>query len=308
MVNLNDIQVFVCVAENKGFSAASKSLEISPAVASAAIKRLEQALNVQLFVRTTRSLSMTQAGLLYLDHAKTALNAIQQGESAIALNQGEISGRLSISLPSDLGRGFLRSALNVFHDLYPKLEMKVMPTDHISDLYKLPVDVAIRYGVPSDSSLYATPLVSNNHRVVCASPEYFQQYGKPLMPDDLSQHHCLCFLLNDVVHNKWQFGHAHDRQTVAVSGNKVSDDGDMVRQWAVNGKGVAYKSRLDVLDDIRSGKLELALEDYATEPAPLNLMTAQKISAMPATHALHTFLAQAFQDYLSDITSDKLTK
>ena len=305
MVNLNDIQVFVCVAENKGFSAASKSLEISPAVASAAIKRLEQALHVQLFVRTTRSLSMTQAGLLYLEHAKTALNAIQLGESAIALNQGEMSGRLSISLPSDLGRGFLRRAINAFHDLYPKLEIKMMPTDRLSDLYKLPVDVAIRYGIPSDSSLYATPLVSNNHRVVCASPDYFEQHGKPSKPDDLSQHHCLCFLLNDVVHNKWQFGHAHDRQTVAVSANKVSDDGDMVRQWAVDGKGIAYKSRLDVLDDIRAGKLELVLEDYATEPAPLNLLTAQKMSAMPATQALYTYLVQAFQEYLSDVPPDR---
>jgi DNA-binding transcriptional LysR family regulator len=305
MVNLNDIQVFVCVAENKGFSAASKSLEISPAVASAAIKRLEQALHVQLFVRTTRSLSMTQAGLLYLEHAKTALNAIQLGESAIALNQGEMSGRLSISLPSDLGRGFLRRAINAFHDVYPKLEIKMMPTDRLSDLYKLPVDVAIRYGIPSDSSLYATPLVSNNHRVVCASPDYFEQHGKPSKPDDLSQHDCLCFLLHDVVHNKWQFGHAHDRQTVAVSANKVSDDGDMVRQWAVDGKGIAYKSRLDVLDDIRSGKLELALDDYATEPAPLNLMTAQKMSAMPATQALYTYLVQAFQEYLSDVPPDR---
>jgi DNA-binding transcriptional LysR family regulator len=305
MVNLNDIQVFVCVAENKGFSAASKSLEISPAVASAAIKRLEQALHVQLFVRTTRSLSMTQAGLLYLEHAKTALNAIQLGESAIALNQGEMSGRLSISLPSDLGRGFLRRAINAFHDVYPKLEIKMMPTDRLSDLYKLPVDVAIRYGIPSDSSLYATPLVSNNHRVVCASPDYFEQHGKPSKPDDLSQHHCLCFLLNDVVHNKWQFGHAHDRQTVAVSASKVSDDGDMVRQWAVDGKGIAYKSRLDVLDDIRAGKLELVLEDYATEPAPLNLMTAQKMSAMPATQALYTYLVQAFQEYLSDVPPDR---
>ncbi len=308
MVNLNDIQVFVCVAENKGFSAASKSLEISPAVASAAIKRLEQALNAQLFVRTTRSLSITQAGTLYLAHAKTALNAILKGESAIALNQGEMSGRLSISVPSDLGRGFLRRAINAFHDVYPKLEIKMMPTDRLSDLYKLPVDVAIRYGVPNDSSLYATPIVSNNHRVVCASPAYFQQYGKPVKPDDLSQHHCLCFLLNDVVHNKWQFGQAHDRQTVAVSGNKVSDDGDMVRQWAVDGKGIAYKSRLDVLDDIRAGRLALALEDYSTEPAPLNLMTAQKISAIPATQALHFYLVQAFQEYLSGVTPDNLPK
>ncbi|MDO8960831.1 MAG: LysR substrate-binding domain-containing protein [Methylophilus sp.] len=308
MVNLNDIQVFVCVAENKSFSGASKTLEISPAVASAAIKRLELSLKTQLFVRTTRSLSITQAGLLYLKHAKNALDAIRSGESAIALNQEEISGRLSISLPSDLGRGFLRRTLNAFHRLHPKLEIKVTPTDRISDLYKSPVDVAIRYGVPSDSSLYATPLVSMNQRVVCASPKYFQHHGKPSTPDDLTQHRCLCFLLNDVVHNKWQFGYAPEIQTIAVSGNKVSDDGDMVRQWAVDGEGIAYKSRLDVLDDIRAGKLEMALENCATEPAPLNLITAQKISATPATQALHSFLVQAFEDYLSDRQQMQLPK
>lgn len=298
MVRLDDVQIFVQVAEQGGFTAASKSLEISPAVASVAIKRLEQSLNTALFVRTTRSLSMTEAGQLYLEHAKSALQAIKQGEAAIALNQGDINGRLSVSVPSDLGRGMLRIALNAFQRLHPNLTIKSMPSDRIFDLYKMPVDVAIRYGTPGDSSLYAIPLVSDNYRVVCASPEYFKQYGQPQRPEDLSHHQCLCFMLNDVVHNKWQFGTTDDKQIVTVSGKKVSDDGDMVRQWAVDGEGIAYKSRLDVLGDVRAGRLMLALEDYTTEPVPLHFITAQRVSTMPAAHALLDYLNSTFKDYL----------
>lgn len=300
MVRLDDIQIFVQVAEHGGFTAASKSLEISPAVASAALKRLEQSLNTTLFVRTTRSLSMTQAGQLYLEHAKTALQAVKQGEAAIALKQGDINGRLSVSVPSDLGRGMLRSVFNAFQRLHPGLTLKMMPNDRILDLYKMPVDVAIRYGTPGDSSLYAIPLVSDNYRVVCASPEYFRQHGKPQRPEALSHHQCLCFMLNDVVHNKWHFGTVHDKQIVTVSGNQVSDDGDMVRQWAVDGEGIAYKSRLDVLGDVRAGRLMLALEDYTTEPAPLHFITAQRVSTMPAAHALLDYLNIAFKDYLAN--------
>lgn len=299
MVRLDDIQIFVQIAEHGGFTAASKSLEISPAVASAAIKRLEQSLNTALFVRTTRSLSMTQAGQLYLEHAKNALQAVKLGEAAIALKQGDISGRLSVSVPSDLGRGMLRSVFNGFQRSHPNLTIKLMPSDRIFDLYKMPVDVAIRYGTPGDSSMYAIPLVSDNYRVVCASPEYFKQYGKPLRPEALSDHRCLCFMLNDVVHNKWQFGTAHDKQIVTVSGNKVSDDGDIVRQWAVDGEGIAYKSRLDVLGDVRAGRLMLALEDYTTELAPLHFITAQRVSTMPAAHALLDYLNTAFKNYLA---------
>lgn len=300
MVRLDDIQIFVRVAELGGFSAAGKSLEISPAVASVAIKRLEQNLNATLFVRTTRSLSVTQAGQLYLAHAKAALQAIQQGESAIALNQGEISGRLSVSVPSDLGRGMLRRTLNVFQRAHPKLELKMMPSDRLSDLYKTPVDVAIRYGTPNDSGLYATVLVADNRRVVCAAPRYFSRHGTPERPDELSRHDCLRFMLNDVVHSKWQFGDAGDKQIVTVNGNKVSDDGDMVRQWAIDGEGIAYKSRLDVLADVRAGRLQLALENYMTEPAPLHFITAQRVSTMPAAQALLDYLTDAFDSYLAN--------
>lgn len=300
MVRLDDVQIFVQIAEHGGFTAASKSLEISPAVASAAIKRLEQSLNTTLFVRTTRSLSMTQTGQLYLEHAKSALQAVKQGEAAIALKQGDINGRLSVSVPSDLGRGMLRTVFNAFQRLHPNLTIKMMPNDRILDLYKMPVDVAIRYGTLGDSSLYAIPLVSDNYRVVCASPEYFKQYGKPQRPEELSHHRCLCFMLNDVVHNKWHFGTAHDKQIVTVSGNKVSDDGDMVRKWAVDGEGIAYKSRLDVLGDVRAGRLMLALEDHTTEPAPLQFITAQRVSTMPAAHALLDYLNTAFKNYLTN--------
>lgn len=303
MVRTDDIQVFVTVVEQNGFSAAGKLLSISPAVASASIKRLEQALNAQLLVRTTRSLHLTQAGEQYLIHARTALDAIHHGEHAVALSQGAISGNLSIAMPSDLGRGFLRKAIDAFHTLHPKLNIKMLPNDRLSDLQQSSADVAIRYGTSSNSTLYVTPLVQNNHRVVCASPAYFQRYGRPQKPEELINHTCLSLMLNDVIHNKWQFNQGENVHTVAVHGNKVSDDGDMLRQWAVEGKGIAYKSHLDVIDDIKEGKLEVVLKDYGTEFVPLNLMTTQHISKLPAANALQIFLTYAFTAYLKPALS-----
>jgi len=302
MVRTDDIQIFVAVVEQNGFSAAGKLLNISPAVASASVKRLEQALNAQLLVRTTRSLYLTQAGEQYLVHAKVALNAIHHGEHAVALSQGAISGNLSIALPSDLGRNFLRKAIDAFHGLHPKLNITILPNDRISDLNQLAADVIIRYGTFNHANLYVTPLVQNNYRVVCAAPTYFERHGKPQVAQDLINHNCLSLILNDAIHNKWQFTQSENVHTVAVSGNKASDDGDLLRQWAVEGKGIIYKSQLDVIDDIKEGKLEIVLKDFGTEFLPLNLMTTQHISALPAANALHIFLTYAFTAYLKPST------
>lgn len=298
MVRLDDINIFTCIADNASFSAASRVLGISPAVASASVKRLEHALGTQLFIRSTRSLSLTQAGMLYLEHAKTALDSIKNGASAIALLQGQIGGRLSISAPSDLGRGYLRKVIDGFQDTHPAIEIKMMLSDRMTDLYKSQVDIAIRYGLPSDSGLIATPLVSDNRRIICAAPAYFAAFGKPKKPADLAAHNCLCFALNDIVHNKWQFGRGDTMQIIAVKGNRISDDGDLVRQWAVAGKGIAYKSKLDVLDELRTGQLEPALEDFATEAAPLNIISAQRLSSVPAAAALISHLTEAFKQYV----------
>ncbi|MGP1715970.1 MAG: LysR family transcriptional regulator [Methylophilus sp.] len=292
MITLNDLQVFVTVCEYQGFSAASKVLEISPAVASLALKRLEQHLDTQLLVRSTRHVALTEAGQRYLPFAKATLDTMREGQQVLHQEQREISGRMTISAPSDLGRGILRKLIDQFQHQHPKLEIKLLVSDKVTHLYQSTVDMAIRYGVPDDSNLFATSLMPANQRVICASPEYWELHGVPAHPEELLNHACLCFMLESAVHNQWRFEHHGNVIHVKVSGSKVTNDGEIVRQWALAGYGIAYKSRLDVAEDLQAGRLVAALTDYEAERAPLNAMTTQKPGQLPNVKLLIQFIKQ----------------
>jgi DNA-binding transcriptional LysR family regulator len=292
MIALDDLQVFVAVCEYQGFAAASKVLEISPAVASLAVKRLEKQLNTQLLARSTRHVSLTEAGQRYLPYAKTVLATMREGQQALHMEQGEISGRMTISAPSDLGRGMLRRLIDQFQNQHPNLEIKLLVSDKMTHLYQSTVDMAIRYGTPENSNLFATSLVPDNRRVICATPEYWRQNGIPQHPEDLMNHACLCFMLDNTVHNQWRFEHDGHPIHVKVTGNKVTDDGEVVRQWALAGYGIAYKSRLDVAEDLQVGRFVAALTGYETELAPLNVITTQRLGQLPNVRTLIQFLKQ----------------
>lgn len=292
-MRVDDLKVLLYAAEHGSLSAAARELAITPAVASVAIKRLEDALGTRLLVRSTRSLRLTPEGAHYLVHAKAALTALAQGEKELHRERQEITGEISLSMPSDLGRNVLLGWLDTFMTQHPQLRLRLRVSDRVSDLFRQPVEIALRYGVPEDSSLVALPLKSDNYRVVCASPDYIARYGRPAYPDDLRQHNCLCFVLGERVHNRWQFG----SDNISVKGNRVSDDAECVRRWALAGEGIAYKSRLDVQEDLRAGRLVAMLEEFSPEPTPLYLVCPHRLSLTPAVIALKDFLIERLKGY-----------
>lgn len=292
MLRLDDIEVFVRTADRGSLSAAARELDISPALASSALKRLEGALGLRLVARTTRSLRLTEEGEHYLVHAREALRLLKEGRDALTLGQDTFSGTLKISMPSDLGRNILLGWLDLFQLQYPQINFQLSVADRLSDLYRQPVDIAIRYGKQDDSSLIALPLAPDNRRVLVAAPAYLQRHGRPATLDDLRRHNCLRFSIDDTIHDRWTFcsGQAQDAVTVSVGGNRSADDADVVRRWAVAGLGIAYKSRLDVADDIRAGRLHVLLPEYAGEPAPLHLLCMHRSQVTPAVMHLRDFL------------------
>ncbi|OHX14445.1 LysR family transcriptional regulator [Chromobacterium sphagni] len=299
MVRIDDLQVFIRAADNGSLSAAARQLDLSPAVASAALKRLEAAVGAQLLARSTRSLRLTVAGERYLEHARAALDALQSGSVALAQDRQALSGSLSLSMPSDLGRNLLRPWLDAFLQQHPGLSLQLQISDRVADLYRQPVDVALRYGVPEDSALVALPLAPDNRRVLCASPDYLARHGAPAAPQDLRRHSCLRFILGAAVHERWSFLRNGERQVVTVDGRWHSDDGEIVRNWALTGLGIAYKSRLDVLADLRAGRLQPLLEGYDTEQTPLYLVTPHRLMLSPAAVALRAHLQQCLDAYLA---------
>lgn len=291
MWSLRDIEIFVATAETGSLSAAARRLDLTPAAASAAVKRLERELHVALFVRSTRSLRLTQEGEIFLQHCRQGLQAFADGRNLLAGGDATVRGTMQISLPSDLGRNLILPWLDDFQARHPQLQMRVQLSDRIAGVYRQPIDIALRYGLPPDSSLVVLPVAPDNQRVLCASPAYLARAGTPKTPTALIGHNCLCYLLGDAIHDRWCFVRGGREESVRVRGDRVSDDGDAVRRWAVAGHGIAYKSALDVADDLHAGRLTALCQEWRGEAAPLNLVCADRRQINPAVRELREFLA-----------------
>ena len=161
-------------------------------------------------------------------------------------------------------------------------------------------DLAIRYGRLADSGLVALPLLPDNRRVLCAAPAYLARAGNPASPADLARHNCLRYQLADEVHERWHFVRAREEISVAVSGDRVSDDGDAVRRWAVAGFGIANKSHLDVIADLRSGRLVRLCPEWRGEAAPLSLICADRRQLSPTVALLRDYLRQCCADAMGE--------
>ncbi|MCG9695442.1 LysR family transcriptional regulator [Shewanella sp. Isolate11] len=293
-MQLNDLILFVRVADCGSLTAAAAELEISTAVASAGLKRLEKQLDTVLFIRSTRSLRLSQPGEHYLSYCRSALDDLRLGEQALASAKAQISGKLSIALPSDAGRNFVLSWLDLLMDEHPQLQLRLHLADSITDFYHDKIDVALRTGTPKDSNLVAFKICSAP-RVLCASPDYIAKHGKVTQLSELSQHNCLFFKLDDRTHDQWQFYLDGQPHKVRVSGNRMCNDAEVARKWALAGKGVVYKSAIDLADDLATGSLTPMLTQYTGEAADLYLVCPGRQHVTPLVILLREHLRQLCQ-------------
>jgi DNA-binding transcriptional LysR family regulator len=272
MVRLEDLILFVRVAALSSFSDAAREAGVQPAQVSAAIKRLESSLAIRLFARSTRSLRLTPEGEAWLPYARQMLDAMYAGMQKIQTPEEEISGTLQIAVPSDLGRNLLLPVFHAFDERYPALRLRIFFSDQVADVFKDPVDIAFRYGMPEDASYIALPVAPDNRRVLVASPEWVARHGDLQHPDALSRVNALTFVLRGRLHDRWTFLRDGEMHSVNVSGSMMSDDAEVIRRLAVSGAGVAYKSWLDVAEDVRAGRLQVLMQDYQGESVPLNMI------------------------------------
>jgi DNA-binding transcriptional LysR family regulator len=288
--NLQDLATFVATAEQGSLSSAARLLEISPAVASASLKRLEADLGAALFIRSTRSMRLTLAGERLLARSKALLDGLREAEEEVQAGQDRIEGHLQISMPSDLGRHLVLPWLNEFQARYPGVTLRLQLTDRLANIYREPVDIALRFGVPPDSSMVALPLLQTNPRVLCASPAYLARRGVPASPNELAGHNCLCFMLDEAVNDRWRFTKGGEEIEVTVAGDRVADDSEVVRRWALAGLGICYRSRMDVQADLASGRLRLVCPEWEGVNTPLYMLLASRKQVSPAVRVLREFL------------------
>lgn len=293
MIRFDDLNLFVRTAALGSFSNAAREVDLLPGQVSAAIKRLETELGLRLFARSTRSLRLTPEGELYLPSARQALDALREGQERLRPVETGLSGVLQVAAPSDLGRNVVIDWLGAFRREHPQITLRVFLSDQVADVFREPIDIALRYGRMDDASFVAMPLAPNNRRVLVAAPAYLARQGRPGSLQELAQHECLVYLLKGRVYDKWTFvdgeGQAH---TIAVTGHLLSDDADVVRRWAVAGEGIAYKSWLDVANDVRAGRLEVLLPEVLGDSVPLHLVCPHRRQFSPAVQLLYRWLEE----------------
>ncbi|MCG9712995.1 LysR family transcriptional regulator [Shewanella insulae] len=274
MYHLKDLQLAIRIADLHSVSAAARELGMTPASASAALQRLEHKLNCQLFARSTRNMQLTEEGQAFIDTGRQALSLLQGASDALADKRGELRGELRIALPSDLGRNRVRAWLDELTAQAPELTLRLYFGDQLDDLIAQNVHLALRYGELQDSSLMRRQL-ARMHRVAVASPEYLDRHGRPSHPQQLSQHKILLLNRGNTPWHKWRFADKRQPLEVELTGSKSCNDGAVVKEWALAGEGIAYKSWFDVAQEVTEGRLELLLTDYLAEPIPLQLTYLQ---------------------------------
>jgi DNA-binding transcriptional LysR family regulator len=282
---IEDLRLFALVADTGNLSQAARELDMLPATASAAIKRLEARLGARLFERSTRHMRLTAQGELFVEYCRDALVLLEQGEALLGASAGRIQGKVRVAAPADWGRNVLAPMLDPFLRKHPGLTLVLQCADRTMDLFRDPVDLAFRYGQLEDASFVSQQLAANR-RVAVAAPSYLKKRGVPAMPEDLKRHNCLVHSTSQGTSNTWRFSKGRQSIEVTVKGDRVTDDGGLVREWAVAGVGIAYKSRLDAAADLAAGRLVALFPELTGADWPLHVVYPHRNSLSPAARAV----------------------
>ncbi len=260
MEGFGAIPVFVAVVENGGFSAAARTLGISKSAVSKRINQLEAHLGVRLLHRTTRKLSLTEAGERYFEHAAQALTAAGQAEDAVTELQGEPQGNLKISSPMSFGRLHVAPLIPKLLQRYPKLQIDLVMDDRKVDLVAGGFDVAIRAGNLPASTQIARKLAPVR-QVLCASPDYIDRYDRPGTPAELSGHNCVLYSYSSDA-GEWTLIGESGPETVTVSGSYQVNNSEALLEALREGIGIGRLPTFVAGPDLNTGRLVKLFESY----------------------------------------------
>lgn len=292
MLSLDVLQVFVRIAETGSFSAAARDLGLSKSAASKKLAALEDRLGARLFNRTTRRLSLTEAGSDFLERAQRILAELEEAEQAAGRLTDEPRGVLRVNAPMSFGIRHVAPALADFMMRYPDLAVTLDLDDRRVSLIEEGYDVAVRIADLPDSSLVARKLAPAR-RVVCASPAYWAERGIPAHPRELARHNCLIYAYLPA-QNDWRFHGPGGTVTVRVNGNLKANNGDVLREAALAGLGVCLAPTFLVGDDIRAGRLQAVLDAFADESLAIYAVYPHRRHLSAKVRAFVDFLAGRF--------------
>jgi DNA-binding transcriptional LysR family regulator len=263
MDRIDALRLFVDVVEAGSFSAVARRRTIATSTVTLAVGQLEQETGTRLMVRSTRRLVLTNEGEMLLADARRIV-AEWDGALSGLRQDGPLAGPIRVAATNDFGRIQLRPVLDAFQQRHPGIHITLLLSDSTIDMVDERVDLALRSGPLPDSGLRAR-LLLRGKRLVCASPDYWQRMGKPAHPDELAGHNCLVLARPGAPLAAWSFQDGARRFSVKVSGDRQASNGDVVREWALAGVGIAFKNVWDVRHDLAEGRLETALDAFAAD-------------------------------------------
>lgn len=289
MANISDMAVFANVVASGGLTAAGRQLGMSPAVVSKRLRKLEEQLGARLLHRTTRQVSLTEAGQGYYDRVVEILADIEKAESFVSRRSETVRGILKISAPTTFGRLHIAPHLRKFMQANTDLTVNLDLSDRFVDIVGEGFDIAIRIGTLDDSTLVAKKL-ANVRRVLCASPEYLESHPDLKHLQQLDDHHCIA------THNQniWKLEGPSGPVDYRVHGELQTNSSEVVREAVLTGSGIALRSTWDVGPELASGKLKILLPQY----------TGNKRAAIYALYPTRNFLpakVRVFIEFLAQL-------
>lgn len=289
MDSFSDLAFFKLLLKHGSQAAAAQEMGITPPSVSKRLAALEARLGVRLLHRTTRRLSLTQEGELYLEEGARLLDDMDDLERRVSGAKAQPRGLLRVAATLGFGRRHIRPLLSEFARQHPEVEVQLTLSERQVNLVEQGFDVGIRFGELPDARLTAR-LLAHNRRWLCASPAYLREVGVPLSPRDLPQHRCLVLRERDETFGTWHLHRGDAQETVKVKGPLSSNDGESVLAWALEGHGIMLRSEWDAAPYLRSGRLKPVLADWASPPADIYLVFPTRSHLPAKTRAFVDFV------------------
>jgi DNA-binding transcriptional LysR family regulator len=274
MGQFRQISTFVEVVAKGSLSAAARAEGIAPAMIGRRLDALEARLGVKLLQRTTRKLALTDEGAAFLEDCQRILSELEEAESAVAERSAHATGHLMISAPAGFGRKHVAPLLPSFLAEHRDVTATLNMSDRVVDIVGEGIDVAIRIASLADSNLVSVKL-ADNERVVVGTPAYLKRYGEPKTLADLAKHNCLA-ISSQGSQRGWTLRENGKNVVLKVSGNMGCNDGQVLHEWALAGKGLAWRSMWEVGGEIEAGKLQTVLDQHAAPGNDIYAVFAQR--------------------------------
>jgi DNA-binding transcriptional LysR family regulator len=282
---LDGLLALKLVADRRSFTAAASALRISPSAISQIIRQLERRVGIALLTRTTRSMSLTEAGERFLAQAGPAIDQILAAMEDLGTYARKPSGLLRINLPRAVYPTYLAPLITSFAQAYPDITVELCFEDGQSDIVGSGFDAGIRLSDILVKDMIATKLFGPVRFVVAASPRYLDRAGRPKHPKDLLSHNCITSRLGSRLYDGWEFEHKGKDFQVQVKGTLIFNDSALIARAAADGMGMIYTAEDAIREEVRTGKLEIVLAPFAATSAGFYLYYPSQSQALPKLRA-----------------------